>query len=425
MAPAPLTLTFRLYQAFSTVAAPLALRTARRRFVARQGPMNRFAERNGHASKQRPRGKLIWLHTVSVGEFLSVLDLVRDLAAAGAQLLVTTTTSSAADLANQRLPDGVIHQFAPIDTPMAVGRFLDHWRPDLVAFVESEIWPNQIVMAHKCGMPLALINARLSASSLKTWKKLSKTARALLTRFSRIMTQTDSTRLALERLGAPAECLETTGDMKAAAATLPFDATTAEAIAKSIKGRPIWVASSTHDGEEPVISTAHRLAMSEHPSALLILVPRHPERGDQIKALLQNEGWAVARRSNGDPITASTQIYLADTLGETGLWYHLSPIVFVAGSFTRVGGHNPYEPAHFNCAILHGPHYANFTLAYEEMAAVRACVEVEDATALGLTVAKLISNTDQKTLSKNALTYIQNAGNNRTKVAGTLLSLMN
>ncbi|WP_372885561.1 3-deoxy-D-manno-octulosonic acid transferase [Shimia sp.] len=427
MTPAPLTPVLRLYRMLATLAAPLALRMARKRFAARQGPMARFGERNGHASQPRPGGRLIWMHTVSVGEFLSVLDLLHELDAPDLSLLVTTTTSSAADLAARRLPQGVIHQFAPLDTPMAVRRFLDHWRPDLAAFVESEIWPNQIVMAAERGIPAVLLNARLSASSLRAWGRVPATASALLGRFARIMTQSDDTRRALESLGAPAAILETTGDMKAAAAPLPFDAAEAAALHHRIGSRPLWVAASTHDGEEGAVSAAHRQLCAAHPDALLILVPRHPERGDAIEALLRAEGWRLARRSAGAAPTEEQQIYLADTLGETGLWYHLAPLVFVAGSLTPVGGHNPYEPAHFGCAILHGPLHANFKQAYDTLGREEACLGVADANDLGRALRALLDPDHPERLQRlqtNARRYLKSAANNRAAVARTLIAML-
>ena len=424
MALAPLTLTYRFYRFLTTLGAPIAKRAARKRFDVRHGPAERFAERLGQASIARPAGQMIWMHTVSVGEFLSILDLVRELANTGTLVLVTTTTSSAAELAAQRLPQGVMHQFSPIDTPQSVRRFLTHWQPDLAVFVESEIWPNQIVMAHAHGIPLALINARLSARSLKKWQKGPKTARALLTRFDAIMTQTEGTRTALQDLGASADCLTVTGDMKAAAAALPFDESLAKTLRADIADRPLWVASSSHPGEESTISAAHRLVTKTHSHALLILAPRHPERGDEVEALLKQEGWTTARRSKGEAITPDTQIYLADTLGEMGLWYSLAPIVFIAGSFTSVGGHNPYEPAHFDCAVLHGPQYANFSLAYDAMHAAEACVEVKDADALGNTVANLFASEHLKTLHHNAKDFVAGAQSARGSVSKALISLI-
>ena len=424
MAPAPLTLIYWLYRLLTTLGAPIAKRTARKRFDARHGPAERFSERLGHASLKRPAGKMLWMHTVSVGEFLSILDLVQELTNTGVHVLVTTTTSSAADLAAQRLPNGVLHQFSPLDTPQSTQRFLSHWHPDLAVFVESEIWPNQIVMTKDQGIPLALINARLSARSLKKWNKGPKTARALLTRFDKIMTQTEATRAALQDLGAPSDRLTVTGDMKSAAAALPFDEGTAQTLRISIADRPLWVASSSHAGEDPFISAAHHLVIKSNPNALLILAPRHPERGDDVEALLKKDGWTTARRSKGEPITADTQVYLADTLGEMGLWYNLAPVVFIAGSFTAVGGHNPYEPAHFDCAILHGPQYTNFELAYGTMHAEDACVEVQDAEALGNTVTNLFGSEQLKALQSNAKTYITGAQNARDTVSKALISLI-
>ena len=424
MPPAPLTFVTRLYQALTFAAAPLAMRAARRRFIATNAPLDRLRERNGHASKPRPQGSLVWMHTVSVGEFLSVLDLVREITEAGHQVLVTTTTGTAAALAEKRLPDGALHQFSPIDTPQAVRRFLSHWKPDLAVFVESEIWPNQILQARARDIPLALINARLSAKSLTQWQKLSATARALFTRFDCILCQVRGTEQALELLGAPRSALRTTGDMKAASAPLPFEADEAAKLKAQIGARAIWVASSTHPGEEPLVTEAHRAVTTQYSDALQILVPRHPDRGDEIEAQLRSEGWTIARRSRGETPAQDTQIYLADTLGETGLWYHLAPITFIAGSFTPVGGHNPYEPAHFDCAILHGPQYANFRLAYGEMKDHAACLEVADVQTLGTTVARLLKDPQQTSLADNARAYVASAQNIRQDVLRDLLDLM-
>ncbi|CUJ99909.1 3-deoxy-D-manno-octulosonic acid transferase [Shimia thalassica] len=423
MAPAPLTLTIRLYKALTAIGAPLALCAARRRFEATNGPMDRLTERKGQPSLARPDGPLIWMHAVSVGEFLSILDLVGDLVKRDTSVLVTTTTTTAADIAAKRLPEGAFHQFAPLDTPQATRRFLDFWAPDLAIFVESEIWPNQILACETRGIPRALINARLSAKSVASWHKRPKTAQALFSRFDRIMCQTDSTRDALAAFVTKDAALSTSGDMKAAAAPLPVDTAEAQTLGVDIGDRPVWVASSTHEGEESIVSAAHGIVTSQAQNALLILAPRHPERGDAIETQLRADGWNVARRSAGTPITPETQVYLADTLGETGLWYHLSPIVLVAGSFAPVGGHNPYEPAHFDCAILHGPLYANFAQAYGEMADCDAALEVEDATALGLSVAGLFNSPRLRTLQDNAHTYVTAAKNNRDTVVQTLLSL--
>ncbi len=424
MAAPALTLTYRLYQALTALGAPLAMREARKRFVETNGPLERLPERAGRTDLPRPDGRLAWIHAVSVGEFRSILGLVDRLVADGVHVLVTTTTATSATLAAERLPEGALHQFSPLDTPQATRRFLDHWRPDLVAFVESEVWPNQIVAAHRRGLPLALLNARLSARSLKRWQKLPSTAASLFSRFSLILCQVKGTEQALTLLGADDALTSTTGDLKADADALPFDADEAARLSALIGDRPVWVASSTHEGEEEQVAAAHRIVTGETPETLLILVPRHPERANAIAHQLADEGWTVARRSAGETPTPETQIYLADTLGETGLWYHLAPVVFVAGSFAPVGGHNPYEPAHFGCAILHGPLYANFALAYGEMTRRDACLEVEDATALGLTVAGLLHSPRLAPLQDNARAYVASAKNLQDDIAARLRALI-
>ncbi len=424
MAAPALTLTYRLYQALTALGAPLAMREARKRFAETDGPLDRLPERAGHTDLPRPEGRLVWIHAVSVGEFRSILGLVERLVRDGLRVLVTTTSTTSAALAAQRLPEGAFHQFSPLDTPQATRRFLDHWRPDLVAFVESEIWPNQIVAAHRRGLPLVLLNARLSARSLKRWQKLSATAQSLLARFSLILCQVKGTQQALTLLGAPADLTSTTGDLKADADALPVDAQEAERLSSLIGGRPLWVAASTHEGEEDQVCAAHRVVTGQIPNALLILVPRHPERANAIAHQLAEEGWQVARRSKGETPGPATEIYLADTLGETGLWYTLAPIAFVAGSFAPVGGHNPYEPAHFGCAILHGPLYANFALAYGEMTRRDACLEVEDATALGQTVAGLFQSPRLAPLQDNARAYVASARNLQDDIAARLRALI-
>nr|WP_319948354.1 3-deoxy-D-manno-octulosonic acid transferase [uncultured Shimia sp.] len=421
--PDRLTLTYHVYACATALAAPFVKRKIRKKMLAARIASARINERFGVATAPRPQGKLIWIHTVSVGEFLSVLELITDLTTQGT-VLVTTTTATAAALAAQRLAPECIHQYAPLDTPQATRKFLSHWQPDLAIFVESEIWPNQIVQAHHRHIPLALINARLSARSLEKWAKLPKTARALLSRFDVILAQADITRHALEALGAPSTRSRTSGDMKAASNPLPFDAAQAKKMREQFADRPVWVASSTHPGEEEKVLQAHKIVSEQNADSLLVLVPRHPDRAETLMDQMRRDGWHVAQRSTGDLITKDTQVYLADTLGETGLWYHLAPIVFVAGSFTPVGGHNPYEPAHFGCAILTGPLYANFELAYGNMLAEDACIEVQDASDLGHTVADLLTSPRLQQLQTSAHKFVRSTANTRTDVMQALVHLL-
>jgi len=413
------------YAALTAAATPLLHMHQWLKLRAALSPA-RVGERLGKPTQPRPAGKLVWLHAVSLGEFLSILPVVKALRSANPapQVLVTTTTLSSATIARQRLLAPVVHQFAPLDTPLATGRFLAHWHPDLAVFVESEIWPRQIVRAHRRGIPLALVNARMSARSLRHWGKLPRTAAALLGRFAWVACQVEPTQRGLVALGAPPTRTETIGDLKTCAKGLPCSEPTRGQLARAMRGRLLWVAASTHEGEEAELATAHALVLARHPQALLLLVPRHPHRAASIEALLQAKGLRTARRSTNAPITAQTQVYIADTFGELGLWYALAAIAFVGGSFVRVGGHNPYEPAHAGCAILHGPQVANFHHAYADMHRHGACQEVGDGAQLGARVLALADPETRNRLGSAARAYV--AGGERIchRVTTRLLALL-
>ena len=421
--PAPLPPLYRIYASLTAAMTPAIHRHAKRKLAEAGVSAQRCRERSGHASLARPTGPLIWLHAVSVGEFQSVLGLLRVLREErpDVTILVTTTTPTSAKLAETRLPKGCLHQFAPLDTAVATRRFLDHWQPDLAIFVESEIWPRQIVTLHDRDTPLLLINARLSAGSLKTWRKVPALAQALLSRFSAVLCQIDATRDALLSFGYAPERAVTTGDLKKSSDPLPVDADALRDLQSAVGDRSLWVASSTHPGEDEEVLKAHRTLLAHDPDALMVLLPRHPERGDDLAAMLRNEGFDTARRSKGEMPADNTQVYLADTLGETGLFYQLAPVVFVAGSFVPVGGHNPFEPAHFDCAILHGPLVANFAQSYAEMKAAGATVEVENAEALSQELVELMAGNTLAELQKSAKAYVQEAQTVRDTVARTIL----
>jgi len=374
-APGPV---FQLYAALTAVAAP-AIRIAVSRRMRKAGvtPV-RIAERFGEATEARHPGRLIWFHAASVGEALSILGLVHEMGLRDhkAHFLITSVSATSAKLVSERRPPRCAHQFAPLDTPGAVARFLDHWQPDLAVFVESELWPRLIFETHARGVPLALVNARLSERSFVRWQRLGRVARAVLARFSVLIAQTEATRDRLAALGAPAEALSVSGDLKAASDRLPIDEDELARLEAQIGGRRLWVAASTHPGEEAMVAEAVA------GNGLLILAPRHPERGDEVAALLRGKGLTVAQRSKQEVLGPETDVYLADTLGELGLWYALAPVVFLGGSLVEIGGHNPFEPAQFRAAILHGPHVVNFRETYAEMTAMGAAREVTDAASL-------------------------------------------
>lgn len=380
-------LPLRAYGAASALLYPMFARRERAKLRA-AGLHARAPERVGRATLPRPDGRLIWLHAASVGETLSALPLIRALGAAHPDwsFLLTSGTTSSALIVADRLPPRTRHQFAPIDARPALRRFLSHWRPDSAIFIESELWPNMLAMIAARGIPMALLNARISDPTARGWARVPATARALLGGFAMIHCQDRRTAAHFHALGQPHA--QPGVNLKAVAGPLPVDGDTLADMRAGLGHRPVWVASSTHPGEDEIMIAAHKALLADHPDLVLILVPRHPERADTIAAAITRAGLPFTRRSAGQPPGGA--IYLADTLGETGLWYALAPIVCLCGSFTPVGGHNPYEPAHDGAAILHGPLYANFTTAYADLAASGAAIEVMDADALARAIAMLL-----------------------------------
>ena len=379
------------YGLAARILAPLAYLRIRRKLHTHGTPPERIRERLGCATLPRPAGKLLWFHAASVGESLSVLRLIEHLGQKDAALhfLLTSGTATSAQMVASRLPVRCFHQFAPLDSPSNVTRFLDHWHPDAAVFVESEMWPNMLRIAARRGMPLALLNARISDRSARGWARLGGTARHLLRLFSMIHCQDARTARHLSDLGAVAA--RHGANLKAMAGPLPTDGAVLEDLRAHVGARPVWIAASTHPGEEEVMLSAHRTLLDNHPDALMILVPRHPDRAGAIAAQISAARATFSRRSIGAPPARTDQVYLADTLGELGLWYALAPVACIAGSFVPVGGHNPYEAAHAGSAVLHGPLYANFADAYAQMDAAGAARQVADANDLGAVLTGLFS----------------------------------
>ncbi|MEE8453456.1 MAG: glycosyltransferase N-terminal domain-containing protein, partial [Limibaculum sp.] len=336
-----------VYLAATRLAGPLAhWLLARRMATGREDPL-RLGERLGRAGVARPEGRLIWLHGASVGEALSMLPLIAELRrqAPGVNCLATTGSVPSARRMAELLPEGCIHQFVPVDTGGAVRRFLDHWRPDLAVWVESEFWPGLMVATARRGTPMMLVNARVSARSARRWAWAPGMAAALVRLFRRIVTQDMETAARLVAMGADPGRVREGGNLKALIPAPGCDAAELEALRAALAGRPVWLAASTHAPEEDAVAEAHRVAARSVPGLLTILAPRHPERGEAIAAALAGQGLAVARRSRGEAPGPGTDVWLADTLGEMGLWLRLAPVAFVGGSIAVRGGHNPFEPA--------------------------------------------------------------------------------
>ncbi|OYV25537.1 MAG: 3-deoxy-D-manno-octulosonic acid transferase [Acidocella sp. 20-63-7] len=353
----------------------------------------RLGERFGIPSLPRPEGRLIWFHAASVGESLSVLPVINALAGQ-AEILLTTGTLTSAKLAETRLPASARHQFVPLDHPAWVGRFLDHWQPDAAIFVESEIWPAMLTACDARKIPRLLINARISARSARHWRILPSLARRLLGGFCTVHAQSPGDAANFRGLGVQ-NVLEW-GDLKFFAPLLPVDNATLAVFRAQTPG-PLWLAASTHPGEEALVLQAHETLLPAHPGLITVIVPRHPERGAEIAALAQN----APRRSLGQAPVAGRP-YIADTLGELGLFFRAAPFAFIGNSLVGFGGHNLIEPARLARPVLTGPHTENFVQSAALLRAGGALVEVADAPALATAVAAWLDAPELATAAGNA-----------------------
>ncbi|MCU4652431.1 3-deoxy-D-manno-octulosonic acid transferase [Roseibacterium sp. SDUM158016] len=371
----------------------------------------RIAERRGEPSLPRPEGKLIWFHAASVGESLALLELIRRILEEreDVSVLVTTGTVTSAGVMAERLPERAFHQYIPLDARRFVMTFLDHWKPDLAVWCESEIWPALICETHARRIPMMIVNARMSKASHDRWRFLKGMAKSLLSRFDHAMVQDDITAMYLRRLGLPADRMEVAGTLKEGAAALPVNEGERREMTEHLAGRPVWLAASTHDGEERIVLDAHDIALKVNPRLLLILVPRHPQRGDGIAELLQSDGWRFNRRTAEEMPDAEAHVYLADTMGELGLWYRVAPISFVGGSLQPIGGHNPFEPAALGSAILHGPYVTNFVDIYQRLTEARAARLVTGPDTLAEAVHELL-NPDRAATMAHAAWEVVSAG---------------
>jgi 3-deoxy-D-manno-octulosonic-acid transferase len=367
----------RAYRLLSAAAAPLMPLMLSRRLKRGKEHGGRISERRGIARLARPDGPLIWLHGASVGELASALPLIERLRARGVGVLVTTGTVTSGGLAEQRLPRGVIHQFLPLDVPRFVRRFLNHWRPNLALFVESDLWPNMIVETSARAVPIILVNARLSESSFRRWSYLRGTIVNLLGRFDLCLARTPTDAERLTALGAPR--IVTAGNLKLDVPAPPADRAKLTALKDAIGARPMIAAASTHPGEEDAVIDAHIRLRGNFPGLLTLIAPRHPERGPGVVELAAAAGLRAALRSRGELPGAATDVYVADTMGELGVIYRLAPVVFIGGSLVRHGGQNPIEAAKLGAAILHGPHVFNFTEIYEALDRAHGAEPVADA----------------------------------------------
>jgi len=375
---------FGLYRALTILGGPLIGLHLRRRMKRGKEDALRFAERLGTPGVPRPPGPLVWLHAASVGESLSLLPLVERLQGT-VTVLMTTGTVTSAKLMAERLPKGAIHQYIPVDRPAFVRSFLDHWRPDLVLWAESDFWPNMLDAIRRRAIPAVLVQGRISQKSFAGWRRARGFIRRLLSSFALCLGQTPGDAERLAALGAKrADCV---GNLKMAVPPLPVDEAELARLRDAVGARPLWLAASTHPGEETRLARVHAMLRPRFPGLLTIIVPRHPHRGPEIAAALG----ASVRSAGHSP---EADLYVADTMGELGLFYRLSPIVFVGKSLDSAasGGQNPFEPACLGAAVLFGPHMGNFPEMAPSMLAAGAAEQVADEAALAEAVGRLLSD---------------------------------
>ncbi len=409
----------RAYRLLSAAAAPLApLLLARRKMLGKEHPA-RMSERYGLSRIARPRGPLVWVHGASVGELMAVFPLIERICAREIFVLVTSGTVTSAGLAQQRLPRGAIHQFVPLDAPRFVAQFLDHWRPDLSLFVESDLWPNLILQTAERRVPLILVNGRLSESSFRRWRRLRATIGGLLRRFDLCLARTPADAERLRELGAPRIVI--TGNLKLDVPAPPANDAVLQAAKAAIGSRPAFAAASTHPGEEVMVIDAHRRLRQSFPGLLTLLAPRHPERGSGIAEIAAAAGLKAALRSRGQMLEPGTDIYIADTMGELGLLYRLAPIVFIGGSLVRHGGQNPIEAAKLGAAILHGPHVWNFADIYVALDKARGAEQVSDAEMLAAKIGAWLGDpAKRKSVAATARDTVEALGGALERTVGAL-----
>jgi 3-deoxy-D-manno-octulosonic-acid transferase len=378
----------RAWALAATLATPAIRLLLRQRVASGREDPARQAERRGIDPTPRPPGMLLWLHAASVGEAVSVLPVLQALPA-NVHVVFTTGTLTSARLLAQRLPelglaDRVLHRFVPLDVPAWAARFLDHWRPDAACFLESELWPNLLAACRQRGIPTCLLNARLSVRSAARWCNLPGFAAEIIGGFTWIAAQSDADARRLASLGATT--VDAPGNLKTAASELPADPAELARLSALLGGRPAWLAASTHPGDEALAARVHAELAATHAGLLTVIVPRHPERGGTIAAEL-----GASRRSAGEDPTAPG-IWIADTLGELGLFYRLFPIVFMGKSFPPGGGQNPLEPARLGCAVACGPAMQNFAGAVAALSGAGALGVVTDAADLARWVGGMLDD---------------------------------
>ena len=402
---------------------PVMRAVLRRRLRQGKEDPARIGEKLGQPTLPRPKGPLVWIHAVGLGEVLALRPLIEALQMQhpGLGVLVTSTARSSAQVIGANLPAGALHQMLPLDGPDFLRAFLDHWRPDLSIWSEQDLWPGAVHDAAKRGIPLAYVNARMNAASYAKRTRIAGIYRATLTRFSRVLAQDSESAENLRRLGAVEVRLMRS--LKPAAHPLHADAAALALLQGQLAGRKVWVAASTHAADEAVVIAAHARLHAQDPAWLLILTPRLPARAAEVGLALTTAGLPFAQRSLRQPPQPQTAVILADTFGELGLWYRLAQCAFLGGSFGGLGGHNPWEPVCLGLPVLSGPDTANFRADYSDLAALGLVQVLPDANSATALMAQVLRGTSPGQLDA-ARTLIDTAREEVSLLARDLLSLM-
>ncbi len=394
---------YRFYRLLTYALSPLLPFYLNRRARDGKEDLERMGERLGRAGIERPEGKLIWLHGASIGEVLSLLiliDKIKELFP-NTSILVTSGTVTSAKLMAEKLPTGVFHQYIPVDTPRAVKKFMEHWQPDMVLWAESELWPNLLMEIQKNKVPSVIINGRMSEKSFANWKKLGSFAKKILNSFQICLVQNSNEAERFRALGG--QNVISIGNLKYASEPLTCCEEDLNIMLEALKERPVCLFASTHTGEEELAVRIHKRLKHTLPTSIVIIAPRHPERADEIVEICKREGLKYGLRSSGDIPKEDDDIYIADSLGELGLFFRVVPIVIIGGSFIPHGGHNPIEPARLECQILYGPHMHNFKTICDDFLDASAGRMIEDEDALFEEIHHLYLNpVEGQMLSDNA-----------------------
>lgn len=389
-------LRLKAYRTLTSLARPVTPFLLRRRErLGKEDPARRL-ERLGRPSAPRPQGRLAWFHAASVGETNAILPLMNELSKQRPNLsfLLTTGTVTSAKLAAERLGPRAVHQYAPLDAPEYVRSFLDHWRPDLAVFTESEIWPNLILESSARDIPLALINARMTKRSFRRWRRSLGVARPLFSRFSLVLAQNDILSRRFRTLGAAGAVAA--GNLKVDTPPPPVNIAELEKLRPALQGRALLMAASTHEGEDAIVADAHCQLRQTIPDLCTIIAPRHPERGPAISEMLKSKGLSATRRSLGDLPDSASDAYIADTIGELGMLYTLAPVAFIGGSLVDRGGQNPIEAVRQGAAVLTGPHWHNFSDAYKALINNQGAIVVRSAPELASAAGQLLADQTER-----------------------------